>query len=230
MKSGVSIVVPAYNEEKNIKTTIENVLEAVGSERVDFEIIVVDDGSKDNTGMLAEKLAKRNPKIRVIHHGRNLGLGSAFKSGITASTKAYFTGFPGDNDMEWRALRKLISERSKADLISSYMINNSTRTLLRRTLSRFYVIFLNLLFGLKLKYYNGYFICKSDLLKSISFDANSFAIYAEIKIRLIRKGVSIEEIPFEYIGRKYGKSKSISITNMRKTIGDVLTLWWELNK
>lgn len=230
MKTGVSIVVPAYNEEENIKTTIDNVLEAASIEKVEFEIIIVDDGSKDNTGLLAEMLAKQNPKINVIHHGRNLGLGSAFKSGITASTKTYFTGYPGDSDMDWRALRKLINERTKADMISSYMTNNSTRTLLRRTLSRLYVIFLNLLFGLKLKYYNGYFICKSNLLKNISFDANSFAIFAEIKIRLIKKGISYEEIPFEYVGRKYGKSKSISITNMRKTIGDVLALWWELIK
>lgn len=223
MKDSVSIIIPAYNEEENIPLAISSVKKALKGIS-DYEIIVVNDGSIDSTEKVIRKLIKKNKRIKLINHSTNLGLGHNFRDGISLATKAYIGGFPGDNDMSAESLKSLILHRKKADLIISYMANPQARSLFRRIVSKAYVIVMNTLFNLRLKYFNGYFIAKSDLLKNLELKSAGFTIFVEIIVKLIKSGATYREIPFIHTGRKFGHSNAITLPNIKRSSFMILTL------
>lgn len=224
-KISVSIIIPAYNEEKNIQYTVANVVKLIKKITRNFEIIVINDGSHDTTEKIIKNLAKQYKHLKIISYQKNRGLGFAFKKGVVSAIKTYVCGFPGDGDMSFSSLTDLITHANDADIVSSYMVNAYKRSLYRKIISATYVFLLNLLFGLKLKYYNGHFICRAELLKNLPIKSNGFVFFAEVKIKLLKMGASFKEIPFTYAGRKYGKSKSISLKNLIDTVYNTFLLW-----
>jgi dolichol-phosphate mannosyltransferase len=220
--NGVSVIIAAYNEEKNIGNAVNSVYSALKNLISDYEIIIIDDGSTDNTEKIIADLSKSDKKIKIITHPKNMGFGCAIQDGIKRATKKYITGFPGDNDMSTGSFRELIKARKSADLIISYMVNPNSRPFIRRITSRFFVIVMNILFGLNLKYFNGYLITRTKLVKSLPLRSNGLAIFAEVIVRLIKKGVSYKEVPFIHKERKTHKSNAltlISISQTLKTLG-----------
>ena len=219
------IVIPAYNEELNLEGAVKGALWAVRSSAADYELIIVDDGSSDKTGQVAKKLSSKNPNIKVIRHRQNLGFGQTVRDGFKAATKDYTVGFPGDNDTSAKSLKELVEKAGSADVIISYNANPGSRTFLRRLFSKSFTLLMNLLFRLNLKYYNGSFICKSELLKKLPLKSQGMAVYAEAKVRLLKKGYSYLEIPFTHTGRKHGKSTAVSGNSIRQTL---LTIYYLL--
>ena len=228
MKQSVSIVIPAFNEEKNIELAVQNVISAVKDNIEDYEIIIVNDGSTDRTKETAQKLAIRNKRIKVLHHPRNLGLGFAVKSALNVASKTHITFFPGDNDMSSGSITDLILAKNNADFVSSYLTHLKQRSLVRKVLSRAFVLLMNRLFNSNLKYYNGPLICKTNLLKKILLTSSGFTIFAEAKVRLIKAGYSYHEIPFYNTGRRFGKSKAVSIRSLIQTIQTIFALYKEV--
>lgn len=228
MKKDVTVVILACDEEKNITPAVTSVLRVVKSTVSDYELIIIDDGSTDATGMIADELAKSNRKIRVIHHAKNLGFGCSFREGVQKATKTYVVGFPGDNDTSGQSLMNLINTIGEADLIISYPKERSPRSLLRKLISKSYVLAMNALFGLHLRYFNGSFICRSALLKRVPLRSKGFTVYAEAKVRLIASGASFKEVPFEHIGRKYGKSKALTLISIWRTLENILVLIYDI--
>jgi len=219
--NGVSVIIAAYNEEENIGNAVDSVYAALKNLISDYEIVIIDDGSTDDTRKIIAVLSKSDKKIKIITHSQNMGFGSAIQDGIKRATKKYITGFPGDNDMSTYSFRELIKARKSADLIISYMANPGSRPLLRRIASRFFVIMMNILFGLNLKYFNGYLVTRTKLVKSLPLHSNGLAIFAEIIVRLIKKGVSYKEVPFIHKERKTHKSKALSINSVTQTLATI---------
>lgn len=217
MKDSVSIIIPAYNEEKDIKKTIALVSKAVSDVISDFEIVIVNDGSIDNTAKIIKETARLNKRVKIVTHLKNRGFGEAQRSGIESASKDYITGFPADSDQTIKILQDLIKRRKEADLVSSYMTNYYDRPLRRRLISRLYTAIINNVFGLDLKYYNGYFISKTSLLKKIKIKSSGFSFFAEVKIKLIKKGYTFIEIPYQHIPRSHGASKSLSLKSIYQT-------------
>src|SRR5574340_720178 len=83
----LSVVMPAHNEEEAIATTVQDVIETLSTWKLDFEIIVVDDGSQDGTGVILNTMSATQPCLRVIHHSINQGYGAALVSGFNATSK-----------------------------------------------------------------------------------------------------------------------------------------------
>ena len=175
MRDGVSIIIPAFNEERNITLAIRSVLRALKGIS-DYEIIVVNDGSSDGTEVVVRKMIKKNSRIKLINHSVNLGLGYNFRDGIRMSTKSFISGFPGDNDMFWKSLRQLIRERNKADIIISYMANPQARPISRQIVSGVYTLIINTLFGLRLRYFNGYFVARAKFIKKLDLKSPGFVL------------------------------------------------------
>lgn len=218
MTDSVSVIIPAFNEEENIQSTIELVQTLVRRCIKNFEIVVVNDGSTDRTGEIVAAAAKKDRQISLVTHTTNEGLGKALRDGFGAAAKMYVTGYPADNDQSSRILTDLIRNRKKADLVSSYVTNLYTRPLIRKAISIFFVTLMNSIFGLRLKYYNGYFICRNDLLKKIKVTSQGFTIFAEVKVKLIKKGVTFIELPYETAPRVKGNSKALRFKNIIQTI------------
>ncbi len=219
--SSVTVVIPAYKEEGSIEAAIDNaVIAAQGAGG--YEIIVVDDGSPDKTGEFARLKAETNTNIRVAVNATNEGFGYSFARGVKMATKDYVTVFPGDNDMALQSLKDLIAARGSADLVISYMQKTNRRSLFRQMVSRSFVAVMNLLFGLRLKYYNGAFICKTQLLRSVPIKSTGLAALAECLVRLLKKNVAYRTVYFEHAGRRHQQSKAFNLKSIKavaKTVG-----------
>ena len=222
--SGVSVIVPAFREEHNIEEAIDNAVAAVSASTVDYEIIVIDDGSPDKTGEFARIKAETNSNIRFAANATNQGFGYSFARGVKMAAKEYVTVFPGDNDMSAQSLKELIASRGAADVIITYMRKTDKRSWLRRFLSRGFVAAMNLIFGLNLKYYNGAFICRRELLQSIPIKSTGLAALAECIIRLLKAGHGFKPIYFEHSGRKHEKSKALNFKSVKAVISTVVVL------
>lgn len=192
-KKTITIFIPAYNEEKNLEEAVNCTFRALGDKFVDFEVIILNAFSTDGTGRIADRIASENKKIKVIHKKQWSGLGTNYMQAVSQSRMEYFVMFPGDNENSWESLSDTFDKIGTADIIIPYTINTEVRSLHRRIISRSFVIFLNVLFGLKLKYYNGNAIYRTDDLKKLTVRSKDFAYNAEILIKLIRSGHSYVE-------------------------------------
>ena len=222
--NGITIVIPAFREENNIEAAIDNAVAAVSAVTPDYEIIVIDDGSPDNTGEFARLKAEANSKVRVAANASNQGFGYSFARGVKMATKAYVTVFPGDNDMSGQSLKELMLSRGGADVIITYMQKTDKRSIVRRGISLLFVHIMNTLFGLNLKYYNGAFICRRQLLQSLPIKSTGLAALAECIVRLLKAGHSFKPIYFEHTGRKHHQSKALNFKSAQAVAVTILIL------
>lgn len=218
MKDTISVIIPAFNEQESLASGVKTVLGVLSAIVGEYEILIINDGSTDATGKIADRLAQKNKNIKVVHHHNNEGIGAAFRDGIAIATKSYITGFPGDNDVSIQTFRNLLVARRSDALVSSYMISMAEREPVRQIISKLFTAIMNFIFGLHLRYYNGYFICPLSQLHRIEIKSKGFTIFGEIKVKLIKQGVKYTEIPFEYKPRQYGVSKALTWKSLMQTI------------
>jgi glycosyltransferase involved in cell wall biosynthesis len=228
VSNGVTIIIPAFREEGNIEAAIDNVLRVAQKVTQDYEIIVIDDGSPDKTGDFARLKAQIDPNIRVAVNATNQGYGYSFARGVKMASKEFVTVFPGDNDMSALSLKELLETRGSADVVISYMQKNNKRPIFRRFVSKTFVVIMNLLFGLKLKYYNGAFICRTSLLKAIPIKSTGLAALAECIVRLLKQGASWRPIYFEHTGRLHEKSKAFNFKSIKAVLKTIWILWRDI--
>jgi len=200
----ISIFFPAYNEAENIKETVlkaKKVIEPIFS---DFEIIIVNDGSADRTGEIAEELAKKDRRIKVVHHPKNLGYGAALVSGFNASQKdlVFFT----DCDLQFdiSEIKKLLKYIPEYDVVIGY--RSPRRDSFMRLVNAWGWKWLNrFLFDLKVKDIDCAFkLFKKEAIKSIEIKSRGAMISAEMLIKLFQKGCKIKEVPVRHLPRKTG--------------------------
>lgn len=225
----ISIIVPCLNEEGNLKGTIESIKEALSSSRFsDYEILIFNDFSTDNTGKIAEEIKKKEKGIRVIHNPKNMGFGYNYTEGVRLAKKDYIIMVPGDNEIPPEAIKKAFSRVGEADVIIPYTANTHVRALSRRLISKLFVVGMNTLFGLNLIYYNGTCVIKSKLLKKIPLKTWGFAYMAAILVRLIRSGASYIEVGIDIKPRETGKTKAFALKNIVSVFKAIGTLFWEV--
>jgi glycosyltransferase involved in cell wall biosynthesis len=135
MSRQLTIVVPAYNEEAKLGITVGEILAEAKRELDAFEVLIVNDGSRDGTGAVADRLAASHPRVSVLHQLANRGVGAAYQAGLARARYPYLALIPGDNAFHHTGVRTLFSAVGKADLVISYRANMVARTPLRRLLS-----------------------------------------------------------------------------------------------
>jgi glycosyltransferase involved in cell wall biosynthesis len=227
-KISLSVIVPAFNEEESLARATESIISNIHGLLTDYEIIIVDDGSTDTTNMVAQELAQKNNKIKVVKNQKNAGLGFSFRQGILSSTKEYVTQFHGDNDANAIFIQHMLEKIGEADIITIYPTNTTLRTFSRQIYSKCFIVIMNALFGLKLKYYNGAFLCKVKQLSPLHLTSKGFAVYAEAKVRLYKRGCTLKQIPFQNITRAHGKSKAVNVNNFIYTIQTIFSLLYDI--
>lgn len=225
---GVSIIVPAYNEAGNITDSVSRTVKAVSAVIDDYEILIVDDASTDETASIGRQLANKNRYVRYIRRSNNGGLGEAFRTGMEHVSLPFVTWFPGDGDTSDKSLKDLVSKRHSADLVMSYTVNPESRPLLRRFISWSFTVFLNLLLGNHVRYYNGCFIIRSDIVRKVKLQSTGHGIFAELKAKLLAKRIPYKEIPFYHRGRKTGATTAFRFKNIISTVKTVMILLWEV--
>ena len=147
MVKSLTIVVPAFNEETKITTTVSEILAEAVRVLDAYEVIIVNDGSTDRTGAVADELARREPTVKVIHQAVNRGVGTAFHTALQYAQFTFLTLVPGDNAFHRSGLEAVFRAVGQADLIISYRQNTDARTPMRRFLSRCYNLAMCVLTG-----------------------------------------------------------------------------------
>lgn len=223
----LSVIVPALNEEANLAGAVESVIDS-GIPLADLEILIFNDGSTDRTGKIADELAARFPQVKAIHNEGNRGFGYNYRTGVKKATGDFVIMIPGDNEIQASSVRALISQVGLADLTLSYPTNPGIRPKMRQWLSKGFTGLVNLLFGLRIQYFNGINILRRDILVKVPMSTNSFAYMAEIIVYLIRAGARYQEVPFQIQTKKDGGSKALVLGNLVRVVALLVRLWWKV--
>jgi dolichol-phosphate mannosyltransferase len=163
----LTIVVPAYNEAQRLQATVDGVIAAASTSLDHFEVIIVNDGSSDDTAGIADGLATSRPFVSAIHHPVNRGVGAAYRSGLMAARYPFLNLVPGDNAFQPGCLADFFALVGRADVIISYRQNVSARSTVRLGLS---IVFSTLLrFATRLPIRDGHslYIWPVDLARRI---------------------------------------------------------------
>jgi glycosyltransferase involved in cell wall biosynthesis len=227
----ISVIFPAYNEQTSIERTMQRSLEALGSQFEQFEIIIVDDASRDRTGEIADQLAAAHPEIRVIHNAKNMGSGASLMVGVSAAQYDLVTHNAMDYPFDLRDLAKMLPLLKEADVVVAVRTRRAGYTLYRKFISFVNVTLLNLLFGMRLKDYNFVQLYRREALEAASPQTRSTGfVTPEILIRSHDKGFRIRQVPIDYHPRTDGVATSGSWRVIWSSTRDMLKFWWKWHK
>ena len=166
-KRNLTIVVAAFNEEAYIEATLAAVSEVAINVLDAYEIIVVDDGSSDNTGAIAERFAAAHPNTRVKHQQVNQGVGAAYLLGLTEARFPYLTLVPGDNVFSRTAVENVFAAVGRAPLVVSYRDNMEVRTRVRHALSIICTTSMRLICGRSIRDAHSMYVFPVDVARTI---------------------------------------------------------------
>jgi len=225
----ISLFFPAYNEEKNIKKTVEDALLILPKVASDFEVIVVDDGSRDKTAEIVKKISNENKKVRIFSHPKNLGYGSALKTGFEKARFGWVAFADSDGQFNIAELGLLIEKAGSADLVLGYRLNRadplfrSVTTFGWKTLAR-------ILLGLDAKDYScGFKLIKKEVYEAVlPLVGEEKVTQIELLVKAKRLGFKIAEVGVHHYPRKYGSQTGANLSVVLKSVADLFKLWRKL--
>lgn len=224
----ITLIVPALNEERVITETVGQFVDVVDARFADYEVLLVNDGSTDATGELMERLAANHSRIRVFHNPRNMGLGSSYRLGVAEARYDYVMLLCGDGGIPASSLPEIFSHIGSADVVIPYVKNlRDIKTPARYLLSRTYTFLLNSLFGLRLGYYNGLPVHRTELVRALEIRSDGFGFQGEILVKLLRAGCSFVQVGVDG-AEKTKRSSALRLTSVVSVTKTLLSLLWEV--
>ncbi|MEM2918380.1 MAG: glycosyltransferase family 2 protein [Candidatus Altiarchaeota archaeon] len=225
MENSISVILPAYNEEKNIRKAVENAISALEKISKDYEVIVVDDGSKDKTGEIANSL--KSEKVKVIHHEKNMGYASALKTGFKNAEKELIFFTDADNQFDLNELKKFVPLSKYYDVVIGYRLNRHD-PLHRLIISRCYNFLIRALFGIKVRDIDCAFkLFRKEVIKHIEIKHKGWLINTELMVKILKKGYKFKEVPVMHYPRTEGKT-TVSFKSIIETFFGLIRLKIEL--
>ena len=202
----LSYFFPAHNEAANLAGLVEEALATLPTLAEEFEIVIVDDGSKDATPALADELAAAHPAVRAVHHPVNLGYGAALRSGFAAARFDHLAFTDGDRQFKVADLGRLIErlQAGSADAVVGYRIKRAD-PLVRTVYARLYRLANRIFFGLKVKDVDC--ACKlfrRSALEGVAVESSGAFFSAELLIKLGARGRKIDEVGVPHFPRTAG--------------------------
>jgi glycosyltransferase involved in cell wall biosynthesis len=226
---GLTIFFPAYNDSGTIASLVIAARNAAMTVTSDFEVLVIDDGSVDATGQIADELARTYPEVRVIHHPRNRGYGGALRSGFQEARKELVFYTDGDAQYDPSELVALWSRLSpEVHLVNGYKISRSDPWH-RIVIGRVYHHTVKLLFGLSVRDVDCDFrLMRRAIFDRVRLEHNSGVICLELMKKVEDAGFRIAEVPVHHYHRAFGRSQVFNVRRLARTAFDVAALWGEL--
>lgn len=228
MIKNLSVFFPCVNEQGNLENIINKAEEVLKHLQLEYEIIIVDDGSTDKTSALAEELAKKDKRIKVIHHPKNMGYGEALKSGFYCAKYDTIVYTDGDNQFDFSQVTKFIDKLDEADLIFGYRIKRKD-PLFRLLFAKGWALLLFAFFRLRLRDVDcGFKMIKKKVLENIPKlqSQRGAMINAELAIKTNKAGFRIAEVGVDHFPRLAGKPTGANVKVIIKSFMDLIKLWW----
>lgn len=212
----VTVVMPALNEAENIAAAARNVIEGFQRFAIPSQLIIVNDGSTDRTGELAEELAGEHAFISVIHHDRPQGIGASFWDGVRKAEGEVVTMLPGDGENDAAEILRYLPLLEQVDIVVPFVYNRGVRSWRRRLLSIIYREIIKASFGLSLNYMNGTVMYRRSVFRGIALRCSGFFYQSELLIKTIRRGYLYAEVPYALRQRGEGDSKATTFRSLVK--------------
>jgi dolichol-phosphate mannosyltransferase len=224
-----SILVTAYNEDVVVEQVIRGA-HAIAERMLEtYELILIDDGSTDETGPIMDRLANELTCTRALHNRPNVGFGASYMRGVAEARYDYVMLVCGDNGLPTSNLPAIIEKIGTADIVIPYMRNlRAVKTPLRYLISRTYTKFLNIISGFNLHYYNGLSVHRRDLVNKISVRSAGFGFQGEILVKLLKSGHSYIEVGVDAASKEQQRSGFLRPRNIVNVIRTCATLLKDL--
>ena len=214
----------AYNEAASLKTVADEIKAAVQRLGVSYELLIVDDGSTDDTGKIADHFAQQNEMVRVVHHAPNGGLGAVYRTGFAEARGLYLTFFPADGQFPASTIEQLLAVMPDHDMVLGY-IPSRPGMVLSRVLSLLERLLYRALFG-SLPTFQGVMMFRRALLEEMQLESRGrgWAVLMELIIRTSRGGYRVTSIPTGIRQRFAGRSKVNNFRTISANLVQVLEL------
>ncbi len=208
----ISVVLPAHNEAENIRTTVENCVTFLKNHDSDYEVVVVNDGSIDDTQQIVQELKSTNSKVILVNHPVNKGYGSALRSGFDKASCEYIFFMDSDGQFDINDLDRLIPLVSAKDVVIGYREDRAD-SLVRSLNAWLYGLYIYLIFGLKVRDMDCAFkVFPTRAYQDIRPIKSDGALFsAEFLIKLKRNGFKLNEVPVRHFPRRFGTQSGANI-------------------
>lgn len=228
-RPGLSVFFPAYNDGGTIASLVIRAVQTASRLTSDFEVIVVNDGSSDETREIADELARTYPQVRAIHHPHNRGYGGALRTGFAAATKDLIAYTDGDAQYDPAELPALWHRLApEVDVVTGYKISRADPRH-RIVIGRMYHHAVKLLFRLRVRDVDCDFrLIRREVFDRVTLEGDTGVICLEMMRKFQDAGCRIVEVPVHHYHRAHGHSQFFNVRRVFWTGVDVLKLWMKL--
>jgi glycosyltransferase involved in cell wall biosynthesis len=228
LPGSLSLVLPAYNEEANIGIVLQDALATLPRFTDHFEIIVVDDGSRDGTAEVVANLATSDARVRLQRHARNRGYGAALVTGFRATQGDFVMFMDADRQFDIRDLRLLTPFAMEYDIVAGFRMERND-PLHRRVFAELFNVSVRVLFGVHLRDIDCAFkLFRGDLLRGMDLTAPGALINTEIQAIARRQGARLEQVGVHHYPRVAGEATGGSVRVILRAMRETLALWWRM--
>lgn len=223
--SSLSLVFPAYNEAANVTATINQALKVGEDVAADIEVIIVNDGSRDQTKALVVASAKRDRRVRLINHPVNKGYGQTVWDGLQAAAKDWVFFSDADLQFDLQEIERLIEFSGEYDIILGAR-SPRRDPFIRLANAKMWNIFIRLLFGLKVRDVDCAFkLFRREVLSDIAITSGGATFSAELLLHLQKKGHLFKEVPVSHLPRQAGAQSGANLKVIARAFHEVFLLY-----
>jgi glycosyltransferase involved in cell wall biosynthesis len=228
--SGLSIVLPAYNEEENAEAAVVHVSEVAQGLGIDYEIILVNDGSADRTGDIGRELEQRMPNFRLVEHYPNRGYGGSLKAGFAAATKELIAFTPADNQFDFREITLLLERIDEADIVSGFRADRQD-TAIRKLNAFLWNTLIQVLFGRLCRDIDcGFKLFRRELLDHVHIESDGAMIDTELLAGAKARGYRIVDVPVTHLPRVAGEATGANLMVIARAFRDLVLFRLRLSR
>lgn len=223
----LTVFFPAYDDARSIVDLIHRAERAATRATNDYEIVVVNDGSRDDTAKVLARLQHEVAALRVVHHSSNRGYGGALRSGFSAARKEWVFYTDGDGQYDPDELTLLVEALGQnTDAVNGYKRRRSD-SIVRVLIGAAYNAVVRGLFGLSIRDVDCDFrLIRRSLISDLALESDSGAICVELIRKLQDAGARFAEVGVSHYHRRYGASQFFKIARILNTAQQLLRLWW----
>jgi len=226
----LSVTIPAFDEADTIEDVIQEALAACRAVTDDYEVLVVDDGSSDATGKIADEVASNHPgEVRVVHHETNRGFSGAMRSCMRNAAKDWVFLAPADGQADYGDLGRFWAQTGEHELIFSYRVSRED-SLLRKVSSWLWYRLLRVLFGQRIPEFSSTFLFRRSALERLPIDVREDAsnFLPVLFLRAKAGGVPVGLVGTVQGERRGGVAKGSNFKTTLRTLSEDLRLFWEI--
>ena len=226
----LSLVFPAFNEAENLPTLLESATKIGDQLGVVFEIVIVDDGSQDESAAVLERWMDRDPRIRGVHHGTNLGYGAALRAGLREARGDLVFFSDADLQFDLREIADLLVHAHDVEIVAGYRAPRRDPWL-RRVIARVWGDLVRALFDLPVRDIDCAFkIFRREVLDAIPIESIGAFVNTEILVRARAAGFRIRQIPVTHLPRQSGRQTGAHPRVIFRALAELVQLYGSLGK